>query len=375
MSLRRTLRSSVAAVCIGGLAAPAGAVPHVIHVTARPSLEVRVAQARDFSRVEFRGMGGAVRRDGQTVVVSFPRDADPDISRLRTSPPRWLKTAEARHAHGRLELVLVLDDGADAKFGAADGATYVNVFEAAQPQTPAQAAQAAAAKAPSEPAPTRADPVPAGGVVRMDAHLANGQAVLNFPWANPNGAAVFRRGAAIWVVFDTPATIDVSKAPRGLRQYSSLQAFRGADYSAVRIDGAAGTPVFAASAGAVWTVTLGPGGQNQASLVRLSRDEDGGSAALKAPVAGVTRIVHVADPFAGDVLSVATALGPAKGLPSRREFVQMAFLPSAQGLAVESYIDDLAMSHDGDIVHVARDAGHAQGRRRRTTTRGDAGFD
>ena len=41
--------------------------------------------------------------------------------------------------------------------------------------------------------------------------------------------------------------------------------------------------------------------------------------------------MKVADPVVGDTLSVVTALGPSKGLPSRREFVQMALLPSAQG--------------------------------------------
>jgi tetratricopeptide (TPR) repeat protein len=358
MSLRRTLRSSVAAVCIGGLAMPAGAVAPVVHAAARSSVEVRVAQARDFSRIELHGARGAIRRDGQTVIVSLPASADPDISRLRTSPPRWLKAAEARRTAGRLDLVLTLDDGADAKFGVADGAAYINVFEAAKPD-PAEAAQAAAAQAPVEPAPVRPNPVPAGGVVHMESRLLNGQALLSFPWANPSGAAVFRRGAAVWVVFDTPAKIDVSKAPRGLRQYSNVQAFQGADYSAVRIDGTAGVPVFALAQGPVWTIALGPGAQSQASLVRVGRDEAGGPAALKAPVAGVTRIVHVADPFAGDVLSVVTALGPAKGLPSRREFVQMAFLPSAQGLAVESYIEDLDVSREGDIVRIGRPRGLA----------------
>ena len=84
------------------------------------------------------------------------------------------------------------------------------------------------------PAPPRPNPVPAGGVVRMETKIGAGQVQLTFPWANPNGAAVFRRGGAVWVVFDAPAAIDVSKAPRGLRQMSGLSAVRGDDYTAVR---------------------------------------------------------------------------------------------------------------------------------------------
>jgi tetratricopeptide (TPR) repeat protein len=358
MSLRQALRSGVAAITIASVVAPAGAAP-ATHATpaAAPkaaAVQVHVGQAATFSRIEFRGAGAAAQRHGQTVTVSFNRDDDPDISRLRSSPPRWLKTAEKRHAGGRLQVVLTLADDADAKMGAADGATYVNVFEKPPPDPKAEAKLAAA---PSEP--PRPDPVPFGGVVHMESRVANGQVLLTFAWINPAGAAVFRRGDAVWIVFDAAANLDISRAPRGAPQFSTLQAFRGTDYSAIRIDAAHGVPVFATAVGPVWTIALGPGAQGQPSLVRVQRDDADGPAVLKAPVSGVTHVVQVTDPQAGDTLSVVTALGPAKGLPSRREYIQMALLPSVQGLAVESYIDDLAISHDGDIVTIGRPAGLA----------------
>jgi tetratricopeptide (TPR) repeat protein len=364
MNLRRALHSSVAAACIASVAAPAGiAAPAAAaaQAAARGPLDVRVAQAKDFSRIELHWAGGArmvSRRDGQVLTLKFSRDANPDISRLRVDPPRWLKTAEARRGPGGLELVLTLADDADAKVGSADGDNYVNIFERPAPP-PAGAAQAQAAAPPVEPAPARPDPVPAGGAVRMDAKLVNGQVLLTFPWANPSGAAVFRRGGAIWVVFDASAAIDVTKAPRGLKQFSSMQSIRGTDYAAVRIAAPENTPFFAVSQGPVWTVALGPGSQGQAALVKIVRDEIGGPAALKAAVSGVTRVVRVSDPIVGDNLTAVTALGPPKGLPSRREFVQMAFLPSAQGLAIESYVEDLAVTHDADLVHIGRPQGLA----------------
>jgi len=76
-------------------------------------------------------------------------------------------------------------------------------------------------------------------------------------------------------------------------------------------------------------------------------------------VAGATKVVAMTDPQAGDVLNVVTALGPAKGMPSRRDYAQAAVLPSVQGLAVESHIEDLAVSRDGDIVHIGRKTGLA----------------
>ncbi|MDF2899994.1 MAG: hypothetical protein K0Q62_53 [Phenylobacterium sp.] len=367
MKLRQTLRSSVAAITIASLAAPAGLAAPATTAAARGGLEVHVAQASDFSRVEFRGARPTARRDGQNLILKFNRDANPDISRLRVSPPRWLKTAQARRAPGGLELVLTLTDDADAKVGTADGVTYVNLFEKPAAPAPAPAVVAAAPAAaaappspPSTPAPPRPNPVPAGGVVRMESASGPGRVQLSFPWANPNGAAVFRRGGAVWVVFDAPAVIDVSKAPRGLPEMRGLSAMRGNDYAAVRIESPPGTPIFASSQGAVWTITLGPAAQvAPTGQIQVVRDQLSGPAALRAVVSGTTRVVEVADPVVGDTLSVVTALGPAKGLPSRREYVQMALLPSAQGLAIESYIEDLGVRHEGDLVQLGRPAGLA----------------
>lgn len=364
MRLKRLLRSSVAAACIAATAAPASWAAPTASAGAAPSkasqraLDVKVAQSRDFSRVEFHWRGGArmtSRRDGQKLILRFNRDAGPDLSRLRVDPPRWIKTAEARHVGGVLELVITLADDADAQVGAADGAWFVNAF-VKPPPAPAPA-QAEAEPATTVQAVARPNPVPKGGVVRMIATVADDQVQLAFPWAAPNGAAVFRRGDAIWVVFDAAATLDVGKTPRGVRQFSSLKAYRGADYSAVRIAAPASIPVVARSEGSTWTISLGFRAAGTPSQIKIERAEAGGPGALTAAVAGVTKVVQVDDPAVGDKLWVAAALGPAKGLRSRREFVQAAFLPSAQGLALESYIDDLAIAPAGDLLSIGRPSG------------------
>lgn len=376
MNLRRALHTGVAAACIAATAAPAGLSAQTATPRAAPAkaasttnanpLQVRVAQARGFSRIEFQWRGQArmtSRQAGQVLTLRFSRDAEPDMTRLRVSPPKWLKSAEARHVGGVLELDLTLEEGAEARVGQADGAAFVNIFP------PSETAEAPAAPAPGQPAPTpaaalepepvRANPVPAGGVVRLDAKLQGGQVLLSFPWAAPAGAAVFRRGDAVWVVFDAPARLDVARAPRGLRQFGRMEAFRGPDYSAVRISSPVNTPVFVISEGATWTVALGPGAQAQPTPIRVRRDETGGPAALTAAVSGVTRIVRIPDPMVGDTLTVATALGPPKGLLSRREFVQMSLLPSVQGLAMESFAEDITLTRQGDLVAIGRPAGLA----------------
>ncbi|MFL5298624.1 MAG: endoglucanase [Phenylobacterium sp.] len=354
MDLRRTLRAGVAAVAVAGLVtpglvAPAGAAPTL------GGVEVHVAQAQEFSRVEFHGApAAAVKRDGQTLTLTFPRDADPDISRLRTAPPRWIKTAEKAHVNGRLQVTLTLTDDGDAKTGTADGAAYVNVFQKPGP-TEAELAAQRAKLAP----PPRPNPLPAGGVVHMESRVGAGQVQFSFTWANPAGAAVFRRGDAVWVVFDAPAVLDVSHAPRGLTQFTGIQAVRGRDYSAIRIEAAHAIPVFANAVGNTWTIAVGPGDQGPSTLLHISREDADGPAGLKAPVAGATSIVQFTDPQAGDVLDVVTALGPPKGTASRRDFAQLSILPSIQGLAIEPRIEDLNVTREGDLIHIGRPLGLA----------------
>jgi len=352
MALKKVLRSGVAAACIASVAAPAGfAAPAVKAVAQRGGTDVRVATAETFSRIEV-GKGGSLRRDGRTVVLTVERDGDEDIARLLTAPPRWIKSAVRLPVAGRPQIVITLDESADATIGIADGAAFANFFAKPDPAPSAAPAQVAVA----EPEPERPNPMPRGGTVKMESKAAGGQVQLAFTWANPAGAAVFRRGDAIWVVFDSPAALDVSGAPR-VRPLRSVQAFKGQDYAAIRIEADPNAPIFVSSEGPTWTVSLGPGPQSQPGIVRVMRDSTDGPATLKAPLAGATRIINLPDPITGDTVTVVTALGPPKGVPSRREFVDAALLPSVQGLAVEALSDNISVSRDGEIVRVSRPSG------------------
>ncbi|MDP2260898.1 MAG: endoglucanase [Caulobacter sp.] len=360
-SFRAILRSGVAAACIVSVAAPA-TVPTLAFAAASP-LEVRTAQARDFTRIEFRWAGGArvsQRRDGQTLTLRFSRDAKPDLSTLRIMPPKWLKGAQARQTGGGLEIDLLLADDADAKVGSADGAIYVNLF--ARPAAPEAAKVAEVAPTPPpEPAPRapRANPVPAGGVVRAVAEIAGPQVSLRFDWANPAGAAVFRRGEAIWIVFDAPATLDIARLPRGVSQYSKIQAFKGRDYSAIRMVAPRTLEVAVVGEGASWTLRMGPGPRDEPGKITVQRDSEAAEAALTAVVAGATAPIWLNDPAVGDRIAIVTALGPAKGLTTRRDFVEMALLPTFHGLAVEPYATDLRVLAEGDLVRIGRPSGLA----------------
>ena len=361
----------MAAICIASLCAPVGVVAKPVSPEAQQTsgpLDVRVAQARDISRIEFRWAGGArmtSHRDGQVLTLRFSRYAKPDMTRLRVDPPRWLKGGQDSKVGGSLQIALTLEDGADAAVGEADGATFVNIYPAKSAETaPAPAPVAQARAGPAAPAapptpPPHPNAVPPGGVVKLAAEMSNGHVLLRFPWKAPLGAAVFRRGQAIWVVFDSAARLDLSAAPHGFRQVTSMRAVQGSDYSAVRIDAPPDVNASAIAEGATWTVVLASGPAQGADPVKIGRDPVSATAGLTVTMAGATKVAWVDDPVVGDRIGVVTALAPAKGVLDRREFVDLALLPSAQGLAVEPSREDLAIATDGDIVTIGRPSGLA----------------
>ncbi|HEX3920497.1 MAG TPA: tetratricopeptide repeat protein [Caulobacteraceae bacterium] len=337
----------IVALCAGPVAVGAPA-------SVQPALDIHVGQADAFSRIEFHWAGAArmdVKRAGQLLTLSFSRDAKPDIATLKSVPMKWVKSVDVRHEHGRIVFAITLTDDADAATGNADGADFVNVF--------AKAAPPPAPPSPQTPPPTRPDPVPQGGVVQMKVTQDGGQLKLDFPWRNPLGAAVFRRGDAIWIVFDAAAKIDLTQAPKNVTQFSSMQALSGPGYSAIRIATRSPVPFEVANLGSDWTVILEPTAQVPFVPVKLTRDDSAGPAALTAALSGATGVYWVDDPVVGDKVAVVTAQAPAKGIPIPHDFVQFTVLQSAQGMAVSSNADDLAVTFSGDIVTISRPKGLA----------------
>ncbi|MBW3558623.1 MAG: endoglucanase [Proteobacteria bacterium] len=308
---------------------------------ARPALDVRVATTRDFTRLEFhwlRQTPMGARLDGRQLILSFPRLAEPDLTRLRINPPPRVETAELRRSARGIELAVTLAEGVEVRSGAADGVAYVNLFDA-KPASQGSSAQAGA--------------VPAGGVVPVGVSSKGSATALAFPFAGPVGAAVFRRGDAVWIVFDAEAALDVSKLGR-----FRPTPVRGPGYTAVRLSVAPDLGAVVGADGGVWTVTLQPEAPRPPGVPILG-ERDAGPLALSAMMAGATAVRWISDPVVGDRIGAVTALAPAKGVPIRREFVELALLPSAHGMAVEPRTDDLALEAAPDLVRIGRPRGLA----------------
>lgn len=348
---RAVLMTTAAVACAGSITAasvgPVSAAPESAASTPSAAT-VRIGRNDDFTRVEFAGANGAratVRREGRTVVITVPGTVRPNVADLRVDPPPGVDGVDVKPGAQSTQIVIRLAEGANISSGRADGAVYVNLMKPV----------ATAAAAPSEP--TRANPVPASGVVSVEASAAEGRLALRFPWANPVGAAVFRRGGAVWVVFDARARMDLTAALKNLGPASGVQWTAGEDYTVVRIAAPEGVAVGTAVEGPLWTVTLGGAARPARGEVTIGRDDQTGPPALSVALAGATRVVWIKDPLIGDRFAAVTALGPAKGLGRERTFVQASLLQTQHGLAVEAPAQDLQVAIEGDLVRISRPGG------------------
>ncbi|CAN5321594.1 hypothetical protein BH09PSE2_BH09PSE2_23530 [soil metagenome] len=322
-----------------------GAVAPLAFAASSGTPEIAVGVGRGFSQLVLHGER-EVRRDGVAVVVRFP-GAGPNLARLHVDPPPFLKSADAVAVSGGVDVRLVPADGAILTLGRADGAQFINLRSAPEAEWLAK----------EQPAPPRPDPAPPCGV-RMAAAFKAGVLTLKFPWRGPVGAAAFRRGDGVWVVFDAKAKLDLAGAPHGLPQARRFDAVDGADFAAVRITAPESAALSLVADGATWVLTLGGPPPPPPPAVAIARDEDG-SAALIARLPGASGVFWLSDPQVGDRLAVVTA-GPQPSQGSPRSFVDARVLGSAHGLALQPVADDLTVSTEGDRVRIVRPKGLAR---------------
>ena len=336
-SSKRILNATVAAAAAGAVVfAPMAPLAQEV-VAALDPVAIRIGANAAFTRIEFAGAVGSrsrVRREGQDVIVRIGSTAAPDVSRLKVDPPKGVAKVETRAIRCATELVLTLAEGADARSGTADGAVYLNLY-AEGPDAPSR-------------------PAVADQTVPVVAQATPAKVSLAFRWDKPVAAAVFRRGEAVWIVFDAAARLDMAGA-KDLGPASDARWRAGPGHVALRIAAPQGLAVSAIADGATWTVTIG-GPAAAVEGVTLERD-DTGEPVLIARMAGATRAVWLTDPLAGDRFAAITALAPGKGFGDRRQTIDLALIPTAQGLAVETPTTDLAVRADGDLVTLSRPGG------------------
>ncbi|WP_375548655.1 hypothetical protein ABWI01_13415 [Oceanicaulis alexandrii] len=372
-------------------AAAAAAPPPALPV------DMRIGEAAEYSRIVFQWPEAVTysleQADGRAV-LTFSRAAELNLAPLTAAPPRFIDAVTERQADS-LSLSFLLASGAEARvwsdepgrvvfdvsLGAAGGAEavlaalsdYADQLEAQSPPASESVEPVAgddeALDTPDFETPNltrpdvaaRPDPVPEGGIVQVEARRNGTDVVLNFPWASLPGAAVFRRGQAIWVVFDASAELDVGEmATLAGRHIRTHEVLRGADYTALRIEAPNSTQTDVRPVGTSWVLTFSETVDQPPAPIRVTRETGvNRPARLRFNFNGARSVRSVTDPVVGDSILVLTSDGEKYGVISPRQYVEAVMLPSTQGVALQPLADDLIFTVRAGGADLSRPGGLA----------------
>jgi tetratricopeptide (TPR) repeat protein len=247
--------------------------------------------------------------------------------------------------------------------------------QAATPPAPTPAAPATqtAAKSPAPvppaatPAPTAATPTPAAqpatALPTPDAKSADAQrthdgAILVFPGTTTS--AVFLRGMTAWIVLDGAPVVDTTKLKTALGDFpASLDASTGNGVSILRIGLKQTEQLAARQQGSTLRVVIAPHVSDTPTAIGFVRnDDDPKRATLSTLVPGAMRSIAQTDPTAGDALVIIPAFAGRASL-DMRTYAQFAVLPTASGLVLAPFSDDLNVQVASSRVIIGEPGGLA----------------
>jgi tetratricopeptide (TPR) repeat protein len=229
---------------------------------------------------------------------------------------------------------------------------------AGSPKTPPEAAKKIA--------PAAAGPAPqaqAAGAATVEALRDSDGLRLTFSFGSLTPAASFRRGDTVWVVFDSTQALDVepirAKAGAIIGEVNRLPLEKG---QAIRIR--LNRPQMHSlssderSSGANWTLTFADKVMSPPQPLMVIRNiTDPTLANIAIPLSNPGQLHKLVDPDAGDTLLVVTAPPPVRGFIKRQDFVDLALLDSAQGIAIRPNSDSLAVEVGPGKVNLGKPGG------------------
>lgn len=337
--------------------APPPTPPAAPRLAPAPTATVTVGAQEDYTRLAFSFEAPTTvvpLLQANRLELRFSRAADLDTSELRASLPRFVRDVRRTSAAGGpVRLVLTLDPGVRQRHFVDGNRVVVDLL----PPSAADAAVTAEAAARGEAPPPLPGHAPVNGIARV--HLVEDADVtrISVTWPAPTRAAAFRRGEALWVLFDASGRIDLTGVARAGRRHQNIEVINGQGVIGLRIPAPPDVLISATAEGNSWAIALGPRAED-ASAAALSREvETDGSARLRARFGREGVVRWVADPEIGDRIGVALIGGPARGIDTRRATIEAAVLPSAHGAVIETRADDVSAAFENGELVVTRGSG------------------
>lgn len=360
-----------------------------------PVIKVRVGEYTNFTRLVFDWPASVAYEayPGQgRISVKFETYARPDFTMLESRKPAWVKSAGWR-IEGTSTIVEFETDGESAYHDFRDGTKIAVDILAPKTDASAYAPPGARELVPVTPLPQgppaalvkgsdQAAVLAAGATIQAiaaapvttppampmvsqmgaenappTAELTRDGALLRFPAARGHAIAVFTRGNTIWLVLDGHPAFDVATLLSPV-----VSVVERAEAS--QVSGAAvlklvfKAPLLASVAenDSALTVDFAGSGTTPPLALAFTRQGTDGQPTLTATLSGATRAIALSDAEAGDHFFVVPAR-PGKANLTAKRFVELMALPTAAGLAVIPFSDDLAVHVQDEIVTFSRPRG------------------
>jgi hypothetical protein len=165
--------------------------------------------------------------------------------------------------------------------------------------------------------------------------------------AADTGAAAFRRGRSLWLVFDRPARADIAKRLAKFAPELAPVEQRALDGATLlRLTAPADLAPVLRRTEAGWLVDLRPQLARPEVSVEPEVRAGGSHSRVLFPVEGAGRLVALDDSDLGGRIYVLPVIEPGLGLPNAHEFPQFRALATYQGLAVAPRSDRLKVARD-----------------------------
>jgi tetratricopeptide (TPR) repeat protein len=194
--------------------------------------------------------------------------------------------------------------------------------------------------------------------VKVSLHRQGSNLRLDFPFSVPTPAAVFKRGTALWLVFDTAGKLNIGalKDEAAIRRAGLVTGPDDAAVLRIVLDKPQLASFFPEGSG--WVLVVADSVVEPTGPVAVARSIVGkGRSSITIPFAQPAKQHRIADPDIGDTLLVVTALGPARGFLKSQDFVELRALPSTHGIAVQPLADDVTAELSADKIIISRPGG------------------
>lgn len=329
---------------------PPPAPPAPPRVSPAPTATVTSGVTETYTRLAFRFAGPTTVTpvmEGNRLELRFSRAADLDMAELRASPPRFVREARRVSAAGQnVRVALTLDGGVRQRTFTDGNRVIVDLLP---PEGGVQ--QGANGEAP---APARA---PVSGTARVQLVEEASVTRVTVTWPAPARAAAFRRGEAVWVLFDATGQINLTGVARAGRRHQDMEIVRGEGVIGLRIPASPDVLVSAQAQDNSWTFTLGPRTDNGGGAPTRREVDAQGRGRIVANFNRDGAVRWVNDPEIGDRIAVALVGGPALGVDVRRATIEAAVLPAAHGAVIEPRADGVVASFEGGNLIVTSGEG------------------